>query len=207
MNAQFILESWKGFIITNMMPKIKERGEILEGNIFSLNTYTEYNDVFLSKQMNIILTSQQLAPGSKVLEIGFNSGFSALLMLMSNPSIEVTCVDIACHGYTVPCFHILQQYFGNRIHLFIGDSREVVPKIVSKFDMIHIDGAHFYDVAEADIQNSIEHCNNGGILIFDDIDFETLGNLWASYVTKYNMRDVNFQTYAQDLHSIKQYFY
>jgi len=189
-----------------MMPMINEIGETLEGNIFSLHTKNNYYDLFLNKQKNIINTSKQIKYNGKILEIGFNSGFSALLMLMTtDESIKITCVDINCHSYTVPCYHLLKKIFGDRIELLIGDSTVVVPQIKEKFDLIHIDGCHYYEIAEKDIHNSLKLANENCLLIMDDTDFEQLGKLWNENCAFYNLKDVDFKIYPTNVHSIKRF--
>lgn len=72
-----------------------------------------------------------------VLEIGFNSGFSTLLMLMTNPNVNITCVDLGEHSYRQPCLEWLLTQFPNRIQYFEGDSREILPKLIeTKIHMI-----------------------------------------------------------------------
>ena len=80
-NLDIIIKKWKTFIEEKMMPTILKVDEILEGNIYSLNTKTYYYEIFKEKQKNIALCGMHLNPNSEILEIGFNSGFSALLFL------------------------------------------------------------------------------------------------------------------------------
>jgi len=200
-----IITKWKNIIEQIIMPKINEIGETLEGNIFSLDTTTTYYDFFKKKQLNIINCGVNLKPNSKILEIGFNSGFSALLLLLaSDASITITCVDINCHSYTIPCYNLIKDMFGDRIELIVGDSNDILPELHDKYDLIHIDGCHFTEIANIDIQNSLKLINPNGVMIMDDTDFEDLGKLWNDYVLKYNMIDVDFPTEKTIFHSIKK---
>lgn len=63
----------------------------------------EHTDKFLHKLKNIsvFLLNKNI---KHVMEIGFNAGFSALLMLMSNPNVHITCIDNGEHAYVIPCF-------------------------------------------------------------------------------------------------------
>lgn len=93
----------KNYINDNLMPIIHNCGELLEGNIFMRHNTNEYTDTFLNKTKNIC--NLVLNPNIKnVMEIGFNSGFSTLLMLLSNSNINITCFDLGKHKYTIPCY-------------------------------------------------------------------------------------------------------
>lgn len=200
------INQWINIIEQEMMPEILEIGELLEGNIYSLNSTTNYYKYFSEKQKNIFLCGNNLQAESEILEIGFNSGFSALLLLLSShSSVKITCVDINCHKYTVPCFNILKKMFGDRIELILGDSTHVLPTLNKKYDLIHIDGCHFTEIADLDIKNSFNLIKNDGILIMDDIDFFDLGTLWNKYIDEYKLKDVDFSIYNCKFHSIKKY--
>uniref|UniRef100_A0A6C0IA90 Methyltransferase n=1 Tax=viral metagenome TaxID=1070528 RepID=A0A6C0IA90_9ZZZZ len=203
-----VINAWKKIIETKLIPVIKKTientDEWLEGNIYNYKPDMIYEEGYYAKQQNIILCAAN--PNiKKVLEIGFNSGFSTLLMLLSNPNIYVTCVDINIHPYTVPCYNIIKQYFGDRINLLIGDSTVVVPTIKDTFDLIHIDGAHHPLIAERDIVNSIRLCNNNCVLIMDDTDMFELNTLWNHYIFTYNLTDYPYDLVDTFKHSIKQY--
>ena len=200
------ITEWKKIIEDKFMPKIIECNTILEGNIYSLNTKTEYYKYFLSKQQNIYLCGINLEQNSEILEIGFNSGFSALLLLLSShPSVKITCVDINYHNYTMPCFNIIKELFPDRIEIILGNSVDVLPKLKKKYDLIHIDGGHLTEIVEIDIKNSLSLINNNGIIIMDDIDFNDLGILWNKYVNNYNLIPVDFKIHDCIFHSIKKY--
>ena len=80
------------------------------------------------------------------MEIGFNSGFSTLLMLISNPNIHIFCFDLGEHKYTIPCYEKLKETFGDRINITIGDSTKTLQNINDNYDLIHIDGGHSTEV-------------------------------------------------------------
>ena len=69
------------------------------------------------------------------MEIGFNSGFSTLLMLISNPNIHITCYDLGEHKYTIPCYQKLREIFKDRINIIIEDSRETLPSDNDIYDL------------------------------------------------------------------------
>jgi hypothetical protein len=138
-----------------------------------------------------------------VMEIGFNSGFSTLLMLISNPNIHISCFDLGEHKYIMPCFNKMKETFGDRINITIGDSTKTLQNINDNYDIIHIDGGHSTEVANSDIINSYRLSKQGTILIMDDYDFPNLHNIWDSYIVKYNLKKLNINVYNSPHHDIK----
>lgn len=180
----------KEYIQKYLIPIIKNSNEMLEGNLFFYHhqkDFTKYRSDNLVKVRNLfnLLKNYNL---KNAMEIGFNSGFSALLMLISDPLIKVTCYDIASHSYTKPCFEQIKKTFGNRINLIFGDSRETLPKSNDKFDLIHIDGGHRPDIVVQDIKNCYNHSKINTIFVFDDYNF--LKKLWDRYVKKFSLVNV-----------------
>lgn len=192
----------KKYITENLLPIIINSNENLEGNIFMRHNTIGFSDYYIDKAKNIsnILLNKNI---KKVLEIGFNSGFSALLMLLTNPNIHITCCDLGEHLYTIPCFEKINKDFGGRIKLILGNSNQTLPKISDTFDIIHIDGGHQVHVAEKDIQNSYKLSKTGTILIFDDYDFNNLHSLWNYYIKAFELKYCNIQTNNTPFHDIK----
>ena len=118
-----------------------------------LHHTTTYTDTYLNKSKNIsnMVLNKNL---KNVMEIGFNAGFSTLLMLLTNPNINITCFDLGDHKYTMLCYNKMKETFGNRINIIIGDSTKTLPNINDKYELIHIDGGHSTEVANSDIVNS-----------------------------------------------------
>jgi len=186
------MEKTREYIDKYLLPIIINSGEKLEGNIFMTHRTTNYTNKFINKIKNIeILSSNKNV--KKVLEIGFNSGFSSLLMLFSNPNITLTCLDKARHSYTIPCFNMIKKTFGDRIKLIVGDSTKTIHNIDETFDLIHIDGGHSVRVAKSDIEQSLRLSKRDTIIIMDDYDNIKLKALWDSYVKLHKLTRVKRQ--------------
>lgn len=196
----------KQYINDYLLPIVTECGELLEGNIFMLHNTTNYTDMFLNKTKNIsnLVLNRNI---KNVMEIGFNSGFSTLLMLLTNPNMRITCFDLGEHKYTMPCYEKLKETFGERINIIIGDSTKTLQKHTDVFDLIHIDGGHSSEVANSDITNSYRLSKHGTILIMDDYDFPNLHTLWDTYINTYMLKPLNIGVYASPHHDIKYVFY
>jgi len=196
------IEKTKLYIYENLIPIIKNCGELLEGNIFMLHQTCEFTDFYINKIKNVssILLNKNI---KNVMEIGFNSGFSTLLILISNPNLHISCFDLGEHKYTIPCYMKIKETFGDRINIIIGDSREILKNVHDKYDLIHIDGCNLNEVAEIDIINSYRLSKKGTILIMDDYDFSNLHNLWDKYIYVYNLKPLNINLYDSPHHIIR----
>jgi predicted O-methyltransferase YrrM len=205
-NIEKNITETKKFINEYLLPIIKSTGEKLEGNIFMLDENMIYTNIFFDKQVNFVLASSK-ENINNVLEIGFNAGFSALLMLISNPNLKITCVDICSHKYALLCFNKMKEKFGDRINILCGSSVDVLPKLIgNQYDMIHIDGCHLVDIAELDIKNSLQLCKSGTILIMDDTNDIKLLNIWLRYSNSHKLLNFYKGNFVDsEFHNIKVY--
>lgn len=189
-------KQWESFIGQYLLPIVVECNEPLEGNILTHHESFYKNDAFVNKQINIhaLLSSLQNLEQETIfgLEIGFNSGFSALLMLMSNPKLYLLCVDINSHSYTVPCFEVLKSFFGDRIQLIAMSSLEALPKLIerqAKFDFIYINGSHETEVVVQDIHNCMTCSKPRTLVVMDDTDWDNINQAWSQAIQQYQLKD------------------
>jgi predicted O-methyltransferase YrrM len=107
----------------------------------------------------------------KIVEIGFNGGFSSGVFLTVRSDIEIVSVDIGLHDYVLPAKAWIDSQFKGRHTLIIGDSRDVLPKIphyLKEADLIFIDGGHDKDIPDRDIHNTLLHCRPDAHILIDD---------------------------------------
>ena len=123
---------------------VEASGETLEGNLL----YADGEARFAGRP-----PADDLAPArrnlwraarfkDRLLEVGVNAGHSALLALRRTRSCNITA-SIVSHGYTIACVDFLKGEFPGRVHLFPGDSREVLPWLADRsgdlaFDLFSI---------------------------------------------------------------------
>ena len=126
----------------------------------------EYDISTYPKQQLLFHKAQN---ATRILEIGVYMGHSILIMLLANPKLKITCVDIDA-TFSKPATDVLKEYFPEaEINFLCGDSLAILPTIQSKFDLFHIDGCHDNDF----ITKEFEYCKGltGGAImnvIFDD---------------------------------------
>jgi predicted O-methyltransferase YrrM len=113
------------------------------------------------------------APNIKVMEIGFNAGHSAEIILKNNENLTLTSFDLGSHSYVTTAKEYIDETFPNRHTLYFGDSRKSIPSYIKnnkgvKFDVIFIDGGHCYDISRADMENCFHLSHKDTIVIMDD---------------------------------------
>lgn len=106
--------------------------------LFDGQTYT-YSDLMYEKQE---LLYNSVKSAQNVLEIGTYMGHSLFIMLLSNPALKITCIDIN-DEFTRPAVTVLNKYFNNAITFIHSDSLSVLTNMTAaQFDFFHIDGHH-----------------------------------------------------------------
>lgn len=136
--------------------------------LFDGQTY-EYCDLMYEKQELLYNSVKNI---NNVLEVGTYMGHSILIMLLSNPNLKITCIDID-DKYTRPSINVLNKYFNNAITFIHEDSLTALPKITEKFDLFHIDGDHNVNIITQEF-NLIKKLNNNKYslnIIFDDENY------------------------------------
>jgi Methyltransferase domain len=180
---------------------VRETGERLEGNIF----YPDLDERFSGNP-----PAEDLAPArrnvwravrfkERMLEVGVNAGHGALLALSSNPRLEYYGVDILTHRYTVDCVDFLKGEFPGRVHLFPGDSREVLPWLAERrgevnFDLIHVDGGHTSEVCLSDMTYAVRMGRGlkGRHLLLDDVHASWIFDIYCEFVARGDLTTETF---------------
>ena len=182
---RFIFEALNNLIIASGQ-------QLVEGSLFFYGAHDiSFNEEFIHKQVNLFNLAKD---ADYILEIGFNAGHSAALMLLANPHSKILHFDLAEHAYGKPCYDYLKSVFGP--HRFIdfvaGDSTQTVARYNNApntplatlvktnpsfkgFDLLHIDGGHSDNVARSDITQTAKYANpTRNTMIFDDTNYQNL---------------------------------
>jgi hypothetical protein len=115
------------------------------------------------------LLFKSVKDAENVLEIGTYIGHSLLIMLLSNPQLKITCIDID-NRFTEPAVKVLNKYFNNVITFIHSDSLTALKSLNQRFDFFHIDGHHSNDYISNEFTLIQPLNNRTDILriIFDD---------------------------------------
>ncbi len=135
-----------------------------------------------------------------VMEIGFNAGHSAEVILSASPDITLTSFDLGLHDYVSVGKNYIDNNFAFRHRLILGNSLETVPLFTNenpnvKFDLIFIDGGHLYETAKGDLMNCLKLAHDNTIVIVDDVVF-TPGweEEWTTGPTQVWLESINDNT-------------
>ena len=115
-------------------------------------------------------------PNIKIMEIGFNAGHSADIILKNNPTASLVSFDLGLHRYVGTAKRYIDVTYPKRHKLIIGDSTKLVPHFIENnegvnFDVIFIDGGHDYEIAKTDMENCFKLAHKDTIIILDDTMF------------------------------------
>ena len=173
--------------------------------LFDGQTY-DYCEAMYEKQELLYKVAKK---ASNVLEVGTYMGHSLLIMLLANPTLKITCVDIS-DEYARPAVAVLNRHFNNAITFLHGPSHEVLMKLRSdgnKYDLFHIDGQHEVDY----VRNELEECvrmsdspDNVVRIVFDDQ--ECLNSLQKEFDTRYRVlsKEIPKCSWSNAYYEIKQ---
>lgn len=155
---------------------IIDSNESLEGNIFYPHKTLNLLPTLKAKQANLFCYGKQAK--TKICEIGFNAGHSAMVMLLGRDQgpVDFTIFDINEHKYTMPCYKYIQSKFSHVSFEFIeGDSTKTMPRwirlhphLIGTYDVVHLDGGHSEYCIMNDMKSSDMLVKKGGIIIIDD---------------------------------------
>jgi predicted O-methyltransferase YrrM len=166
-----------------------ESGVKMEGNLFYHHHTVPGGNLFPafeSKRKNLQLLAKKF---NSILEIGFNAGHSAALMLESNRKLHLTSVDIGDHKYVVPCSEVIQEAFPGRHTLIVKNSNLLTSEELKGIKAIIIDGGHDFDVCYRDIALCIEHCKPKTVVVIDDYNFSGVRAAFDNFAKNFTRWD------------------
>lgn len=137
-----------------------------------------YQRETLKKQEHLFFTGQR---SSRLLEIGVYVGHSLLILLLSNPSLEIVCIDNDSM-FAPKAVDYLNTHFGNRITFHLGSAEDILStQHLGTFDCIHIDADHNEQAVARQFAMSKSFAEPGAMYIFDDYEaVRSLIDRWIS---------------------------
>jgi len=177
-------------IILEHIPETK-----FEGNSFYHHqSIREYPELY-NKQLNLFWCGKQTP--TRICEIGFNAGHSAMLLLLASSATTFTVFDIGHHQYTQPCLNYIEHIFPQvAFEYIVGDSTLTMPTQMDgrqeTYDLVHVDGGHSEFCATSDMKHADILLKPGGIMVVDDTDAPQINGLVNLYLAsgKYEVVDV-----------------
>ena len=177
---------------------VNNDNNMIEGNYFTFNST---RDNVKYKQANLYYCG--FNADLNICEIGFNTGFSSLLILLSRKNIKSTNLlifDIEEHNYVKPCINYIKNKFENNetiINYIEGNSIITLPEYISNnplsigsFDLIHIDGGHSIECITNDMKNANLLLKINGIIIIDDTNLNWINEIVNKYISDMNYIEI-----------------
>lgn len=106
---------------------------------------------------------------TRLLEIGFGSGFSSCFFLQCSSMITVDSIEINPDESTRVAKTHIDQLYPNKHNFIVGHSNVILPSLAGTYDLIFIDGSNDMTTRYNDIMLSKHISDNKTILIMDDV--------------------------------------
>jgi predicted O-methyltransferase YrrM len=155
--------------LRDLLSRVLASSGPLVGNLFYVDLRTAVGGMpeesLKIKRLNLMRAAER---AEQVLEIGFNAGHSALLMLLANPRLRITALDLFDSPYTETCARYLSDVFPGRLKMVRGDSRTALDLLQSgTFDLVHYDGGKDATIA-SDLDKTRRLVVDDHLLVIDD---------------------------------------
>lgn len=176
-NISYILENWN----SNELSTIRRLNTIInqadthgkvEGNYcyFHNTILTPYTPPDPRRSWKREYLRRAVHGRKNGLEIGFNGGHSATILLSAEPLFSLTSIDLGEHQYSKICAEFLSNKYGDRFQCVWGDSKLKLPDIDARnLEFVHIDGGHDAKSALFDLDWFATKAPVGCRLVIDDI--------------------------------------
>ena len=126
-----------------------------------------YMDATFRKQETLFNAGKE---AKTALEVGVYLGHSLLILLLSNPTLKITCIDNDAR-YSPKVVDYLNTQFGNRITLLIGNALDVLPMLPpTSYDLIHVDADHEVPAVTQQFAMCKVLAKPSATVVFDDYD-------------------------------------
>ena len=187
-------------ILTELESIVNFSGSLLEGNCFYYHRTMVLCPILYHKQVNLFWAGKQAS--TRICEIGFNAGHSAMLFLLSRDTapVDFTIFDIGMHPYTRPALECMKVNFPDvKFEYIEGDSIKTMPDFIrsdpfnriSRYDLVHVDGGHTEECIKNDMKNANLLVRKGGIIIIDDTNDQTISNYVDLHISTGNYEEIS----------------
>lgn len=179
-----IIEYWKKLVANELLPLITndKNNDHVERNIYSEAKQVDYQPEFVESQYNICSLSYH-TQNAHMLQVGFRYGFSALLALIANPTIHITCVDNEMDKHDdCQCLKYIRERFPERFKLLKANQQNALSDMLqnqNEYDIVHIQNAIHVRYT---LNVSCLLCKREGAIVVENIDESNVSEAWESLV-------------------------
>lgn len=108
----------------------------------------------------------------RILEIGTAIGYSGIVMLSASPLATLNTVELSESAAAQARKNFAEWNMSERVNVFVGDAREIVPQLTGKYDFVFLDGPK--GQYETFFPYLTELLEKGGTLVCDNVLYKGL---------------------------------
>ena len=108
----------------------------------SLKQYARerYIPVMLDDTRELLFNTVRQRLPKRILEIGTAIGYSGIIMLTASPNAVLNTIEFSEQSVALPRENFKEFGLTDRVNIFVGDAREIVPLLTGKYNFIFLDG-------------------------------------------------------------------
>lgn len=99
-----------------------------------------YIPVMLDDTKQLLFDTVQNAVPQSILEIGTAIGYSGIIMLTACPSAKLNTIEMDENNARMAKQNFAEAGVSDKVNLFLGDARQIVPLLTGQYDFIFMDG-------------------------------------------------------------------
>lgn len=108
----------------------------------SLKQYARerYIPVMLDDTRELLFNTVRQRLPKRILEIGTAIGYSGIIMLTASPNAVLNTIEFSEQSVALARENFKEFGLTDRVNIFVGDAREIVPLLTGKYNFIFLDG-------------------------------------------------------------------
>ncbi len=99
-----------------------------------------YIPVMLGDTKELLFNTVKERKPESILEIGTAIGYSGIVMLTAAPESTLNTIEFSEKSVALARKNFAEFDLTDRVNIFVGDAREIVPLLTGKYDFIFLDG-------------------------------------------------------------------
>lgn len=101
---------------------------------------TNFIPVMADDTREMLFKTVQERKPQRILEIGTAIGYSGIVMLSAAPRAKLNTVELSETFAAMAKANFAQWGMSERVNVFVGDARQIVPQLTGSYDFIFLDG-------------------------------------------------------------------
>ena len=99
-----------------------------------------YIPVMLDDTKELLFATVKDKQPRRILEIGTAIGYSGIVMLSASERATLNTIELDEHTAELARANFKEFGVENRVNIFVGDAREIIPQLTGSYDFIFLDG-------------------------------------------------------------------